>query len=141
MEIDGMNTGNDGAWFSMDETDPDYHYGSTLDNLENLYGVSSDLRCIQIQAVVTSEIDPARAHDDPEDDEGLATISRYRKRFRTGAAVSAVVVVHHSAADYPYNLIEGMHRFTAALREALERVPAYLVHPGCCGAPKPDVRG
>ena len=133
------------SWWSIDELNteaPDEKdYGTTLDNLESLFGVSELLSCFHKEFVPIAKIDQGQLHDDPADAEGIAKIESIRCAMRAGTPLPAVIVVHDKSAATaaPYELIEGRHRYNAAHREGTPLLYAWVAHPGCCGGPAPDL--
>jgi hypothetical protein len=133
---------SDTLWLSADECNemlPDHDYGSTIGNLETQYGISTQLKCWQLEEVPTPQIDPVQLIDDPDDHEGHAKAESIRQSFRTGALVPPVIIIHWPSDDeHPYVLIEGRHRYNAAHRERIGAVTAWVAHIGCCGGPAGD---
>jgi hypothetical protein len=132
----------DTLWLSADECNemmPDHDYGSTIDNLETVYSISTQLRCWQLEGVPTSQIDPGQLIDDPDDNEGHTKAESIRQSFRAGAFIPPVIIIHRPSHDNPYFLIEGRHRYNAAHHEPISRIKAWVAHIGCCGGPSADL--
>ena len=130
-------------WTTLEELNaaaPDHDHGSTVDNLDNLYGVSSELACWHEERVPVDQIDEGQLADDPDDTKSEGKITSIRFSLRNGHPLPPVVLVHHEDAQPPYVLIEGRHRYNAAHRENTPSMAAWVAHIGCCGGPTPDSR-
>jgi hypothetical protein len=129
-------------WLSAEECNdlvPDHDFGTTIDNLEVQYSVSTALACWKLEAVPTLQIDPFQLIDDPADVEGHAKAESIRASLRASTYVPPVIIIHEpSRHDHPYILIEGCHRYNAAYRERVDTLAAWVAHIGCCGGPDAD---
>lgn len=130
-------------WLSAHECNdyvPDHaHFGSTIDNLAHNYSVSGDLQCWPLGRIDPVQVDPYQLIDDPDDHEGHAKVAAIRTAVASGARMPPVIVVHQPRdAEHPYDLMEGRHRYNAALVDRLPMV-AWVAHIGCCGGPAADL--
>jgi hypothetical protein len=123
----------------LNDATPDHDYGSTVDNLEHLYRVSSQLACWHEERVSVGQIDEGQLADDSDDAEGENKIADIQDALHNGHELPSVVLVHHEHVKQPYVLIEGRHRYNAAHREKSPSMAAWVAHVGCCGGPAPDV--
>lgn len=130
-------------WLSADECNaltPDHDYGTTIDNLEIQYGVSTDLACWHLESIPTAQIDPSQLIADADDTEGHAKVESIQISLRDGTFVPPVIIIHESPLSaHPYVLIEGRHRYNAAHRESFSTVSAWVAHLGCCGGTEADL--
>lgn len=130
-------------WIALEELNaatPDHDHGSTVDNLEHLYRVSSQLACWHEEHVPVGQIDEGQLTDDPDDIEAETKIANIQSSLRNGHSLPPVVLVHHVDAPRPYVLIEGRHRYNAAHRAKATSMTAWVAHVHCCGGPAPDLR-
>lgn len=129
-------TGWRSIW-ELNSSVPDYDYPSTVDNLR-FFGATQHLRCWRVQDVPVLEIDEYQLNDDPEARESIEKIASIRQSIRSGLPLPPVVTLHRLGERWPYNLIEGRHRFNAAHEERVPTIRAYVAHLGCCGGPNGD---
>lgn len=117
---------------------PDRDYGTTIDNLDNLYGIDTDLRCWLLESIPMREVDPYQLNEEAtEEAEDRTWIDGLRNAIRAGDVLPPVIIVHDLNRRAPYNLIEGQHRFNAVHREGDGSILAWVAHPGCCGGAAP----
>lgn len=112
---------------------PDHDYPSTADNMHHL-GVDEDDACWSLEAVPVKQIDPFQLHDDPDDIDGLKKIASIIETLQRGEGLPPVFVVHRPAAEHPYYLVEGKHRFNALHRDSRLEAVTWVAHDGCCGS-------
>ena len=82
--------------------------------------------------------------EDPEDPWDYANdytkIERIRAVLREGGSLPAVTVIHDPKDRlHPYGLMEGMHRYNAALHEGTAMIYAWVAHIDCCNGPARDL--
>ncbi|TCO33397.1 hypothetical protein EV652_103398 [Kribbella steppae] len=117
---------------------PDHHYDSTLENLET-YGASPVLPCWQLERVPVDGVDPRQRLEDQLGGDSADKVDSIRTAIRAGEALPPVNFLHNPSGQYPYFLLEGLHRFNATCYEQQSEILAWVAHIACCGGPGPDL--
>ena len=106
-------------------------YDSTVQNFEDITGACEGDPVWSLAKIAVAEIDPYQLIDDPDDDCGLAKVGEIRAVMRSGGFLPPVYAIHQPDHEYPYNLIEGRHRYNAAHAEQAELLLAWVGHVPC----------
>ena len=109
----------------------DAHYDSTVESVEAITGAGEDDRVWLLEKTAVASVDPYQLIDDAEDEFGLSKMEGIRAVLRAGDVLPPVYAIHQPDKEYPYNLIEGRHRYNAAYAEGAELLAAWTAHLSC----------
>ncbi|TLS46880.1 hypothetical protein FE633_07210 [Streptomyces montanus] len=133
------------SWKTLRDLDSEERckdYGDALNVLEEEYLATEDLACWRSEVVTVAEIDRYQVIDDPDDHSGWLKVKELSAALRRDALLPPVVLAHTTPDERgSYGLLDGRHRFNAALLESRPLIRAWVAHIGCCGGPDADREG
>ncbi|MEU8929882.1 ParB/RepB/Spo0J family partition protein [Streptomyces sp. NPDC048409] len=111
-------------------------YGQALNVLENVYNATDELACWRTELAPVAAIDSYQIIDDPDDGAGWRKVGALQEALRRNSVLPPIVLAHTAtSARGGYGLLDGRHRFNAALLEGRSFIRAWVAHVGCCGGP------
>ncbi|WP_169743079.1 ParB N-terminal domain-containing protein [Knoellia subterranea] len=112
------------------------HYDSTVENFE-ASGASEFDAVWSLENVPVASVDPLQLIDDPTDETARTKVRSIQQAIRQDTFLPPVYVLHVRRA-FPYFLIEGRHRYSAAHEEQIPLLLAWVAHVECVCPPHED---